>query len=116
MRRPVWSFPSLLVSLPPLPPFISASFSRLHRFREGFDGPAEVSPGEDGGIWVVSPPLPGRSSPLSLVGESCPHSRPLYSPWLAPLFRRLLSRLGEAWPSLSKVVVVRLPLRLAFLR
>ena len=28
MRRPVWPFPSLLVSLPPLPPFVFATLSR----------------------------------------------------------------------------------------
>ena len=55
--------------------------------------------------------IPGRSSPLSLVGESCPHPRPLYRPWLAPPLRRLLFRLGEAWPSLPKVAVIRLPLQ-----
>ena len=57
---------------------------------------------------------PGRSSPLSLVDESRPHPRPLYCPRLAPPHRRLLFRPGEAWPSLSKVAVIRLPLRRAF--
>ena len=44
----------------------------------------------------VEPALPGRQVVPA-------HSRPLYRPWLAPPLRRLLSRLGEAWPSLSKV-------------
>ena len=73
-------------------------------------------PGRGRRRWVVSPPLPGGSSPLSLVDESRPHPRPLYRPRLAPPLRRLLSRLGGAWPSLSKIAVVRLPLRLAFPR
>ena len=56
----------------------------------------------------VEPALPGRRVVPALVASLSSLARP-------PL-RRLLSRLGEAWPSLSKVVVIRLPLRLAFLR
>ena len=63
--------------------------------------PSRGLPGRGRWHWVTPTSTPGRSSPLSLVGESCPHSRPLYCPRLAPPHRRLLSRLGEAWPSSS---------------
>ena len=60
----------------------------------------------------MSPPLPGRTGPLSLVDESRPHPRPLYRPRLAPPLRRsFLLRLGEAWPSLSPLPGGPLPLR-----
>ena len=58
------------------------------------------------------PTSPPRSHP-SLVGKSRPHPRPLYRPRLAPPLRRFLFRLGEALPSLSKITVVRLPMRRA---
>ena len=56
----------------------------------------------------VEPALPGRRVVPALAASLSSLDRP-------PL-RRLLSRLGEAWPSLSKVAVVRLPLRRAFPR
>jgi len=115
MRRPVWSFPSLLVSLPPLPSFVLASFSRLHRFR-GRRPPGRGLPGRGQRHWVASLPLLGRPSHLSLVGESRPHARPLYRLRLAPPLRRLLFRLGEARPSLPKITVARLPPRRVFPR
>ena len=52
-----------------------------------------------------------ESGRLSLVDESRPHPRPLYRPRLAPPLRWPLIELGEAWPSLSQLPVVRLPPR-----
>ena len=103
--------PSLFQPRPRYRLVFPVEFCRHHRRRSH----ARL-PGRGRRPWVVSPPLPGRSGPLPLVDESRPHPRPLYRPWLAPPLRRLLSRLGEAWPSLSKVAVVRLPLRRAFPR
>ena len=54
----------LLVSLPPLPPFVLASLSRLHRLR-GRRRPGRGLPGRGRRHRVSSPPLPGRSSHLS---------------------------------------------------
>ena len=57
----------------------------------------------------VEPALPGRRvvpAPAAFLDRSR----------LAPPLRRLLLKLGEAWPSLSKITVVRLPLRRAFPR
>ena len=106
MRRPVWPFPSLLVPLPPLPPFVLASFFRLHRLR-GHRRPGRGLPGRGRRHRVSSPPLPGRSGRISLVGEPRPHPRPLYRSRLALPLRRFLTRLGEAWPYLSKIAAIR---------
>ena len=59
--------------------------------------------------WEVEPALPGRRvapAPAAFLSSS---ARP-------PTLRRLLLKLGEAWPSLSQIPVVRLPLRRAFPR
>ena len=57
----------------------------------------------------VEPALPGRRvAPASAASLSRLR--------LAPPLRWPLIEFGEAWPSLSKVAVVRLPLRLAFPR
>ena len=58
MRRPVWSFPSLLMSLYPLPPFVFASFSRFRRFR-GRRRPGRGLLGRMRRHWILSPRLPG---------------------------------------------------------
>ena len=111
-RLPLQSF---LMPLPRLWPRLRFAFD-WYRSLRGRRRPGRGLPGRGRRHWVVSPPLPGRTGPLSLVDESRPHPRPLYRPRLAPPLRRLLSRLGGAWPSLSKIAVVRLPLRLAFPR
>ena len=101
MRRPVWSFPSLLMSLSPLPPFVFASFSRFHRFR-GRRRPGRGLLGRMRRHWILSPRHPGGSGWLTLVDESRPHPRSLYRPRLASPLRRLLVELGEAWPPRRK--------------
>ena len=77
--------------------------------------PAPDSLGEGGGIGSYPLPSPGgrARSPWS---TSRPHPRSLYRPRLAPPLRRLLFRLGEAWPSLPKITVARLPPRRVFPR
>ena len=80
--------------------------------------PVPDPPGEGGGIVPCRHPSQGgrARSPWtleSLVEESRPHPRPLYRPRLAPPLRWPLIEFGEAWPSLSKITVVRLPLRRA---
>ena len=106
-RLPLQSF---LMPLPRLWPRLRFAFGWYRSLRER-RRPGQGLPGRGRRHWVVSPPLPGRTGPLSLVDESRPHPRPLYRPRLAPPLRWPLIELGEAWPSLSQIPVVRLPLR-----
>ena len=86
IRRPLWSFPSLLVSLSPLPPLVFASLSRLHRLRE-CRRPGRGFPGRGRRHWIATPHLPGRRGQLSSVEESRPPPRSLYRPRLARVSR-----------------------------
>ena len=83
--------------------FSSDWYCRLRERRR----PGRGHPGQGRWHWVPPTSIPGRSGPLSLVDESCPHPRPLYRPWLALPLRRLPFRLGEAWPSLSNFINAR---------
>ena len=73
MRRPVWSFPSLLMSLSPLPPFVFASFSRFHRFR-GRRRPGRGLLGRMRRHWILCFAAPPRGVG-SLPGRRCPPCR-----------------------------------------
>ena len=79
-RLPLQSF---LMPLPRLWPRLRFAFDWYRSLRER-RRPSRGLPGRGRWHWVTPTSTPGRSSPLSLVGESCPHSRPLYRPWLAP--------------------------------
>jgi len=77
--------------LPRLWPRLRFAFDWYRSLRER-RRPGRGLPGRGRRHWVVSPPLPGRSSRISLVGESRPHPRPLYRSRLALPLRRLLTK------------------------
>ena len=90
-RLPLQSF---LMPLPRLWPRLRFAFDWYRSLRER-RRPGRGLPGRGRRHRVSSPPLPGRSGRLSLVGESRPHPRPLYRSRLALPLRRLLTRLGR---------------------
>ena len=96
-RLPLQSF---LMPLPRLWPRLRFAFDWYRSLRER-RRPGRGLPGRGRRHRVSSPPLPGRSGRISLVGESRPHPRPLYRSRLALPLLRLLTKLGKARSLLS---------------